>query len=202
MLRTRLQPPGRRGCWPLLRPLSAVADPGRHPGRCLSTGGLKTGSVATRFRRNSARRQRGSGVLAPPGDGTGGGGASLAGACRVDRRRHGRWRRPRGPAARRETRRARARPRPGRRRRCRCTFPARALRVAGAGGARRLRAAGRAHRTSWRGRTSDGNPHGSRGEQPAARPPRARLLLPLRRAARHENGCQAVAHRRGRRQPV
>ena len=30
--------------WPLLRPLSAVADPGRHPGRRLSTGGLEPGA--------------------------------------------------------------------------------------------------------------------------------------------------------------
>src|ERR1700686_1842979 len=51
MSRPRLQLPGRGGCWPLLPPLSALADPGRHPGRCLSTGELKTGSAATRFRR-------------------------------------------------------------------------------------------------------------------------------------------------------
>ena len=41
--RARLQPLGRRGCLPLLRPLSAVADSGRHPGRRLSTGGLEPG---------------------------------------------------------------------------------------------------------------------------------------------------------------
>jgi len=61
--RVRLQLPGRRGCWPLLRPLSAVADSGRHPGRCLSTGELKTGSAATRFPAKAARRKRGGGVL-------------------------------------------------------------------------------------------------------------------------------------------
>src|SRR5260221_9209660 len=48
--RARLQPLGRRGGWPLLRPLSAVADSGStsgaQPGRRLSTGGLETGPVA------------------------------------------------------------------------------------------------------------------------------------------------------------
>ena len=85
MSRARLQPLGRRGCWPLLRPLSAVADPGRHPGRRLSTGGLETGPAAERFRRNGRGDGCGGGVLASPGDGSGGGGAPPARAGRTGR---------------------------------------------------------------------------------------------------------------------
>ena len=69
-----------------------------------------------------------------------------------------------------------------------------------AGGARRIRAARRAGRTPRRGGTSHGHPDGSRGEQPAARPARARLLVPVRRAARHAHGRQAGADRGRRRQ--
>src|SRR5690349_16796503 len=57
-------------------------------------------------------RSEGGGVLASPGDGTGGGGTSPPGTRRVDRRLHGRWRRPRDLAVGGETRRAPARTRP------------------------------------------------------------------------------------------
>ena len=148
--RARLQPLGRRGCWPLLRPLSAVADPGRHPGRCLSTGGLEPGPAARCGSGDTVSGDgRGGGVLASPGDGSGGGGAPPARAGRTDRRLHGRWRQATPPLlldARPDVRLlgidrdadavAAAR------------SPARTLRVASTGGARRIRAARRAGRPS------------------------------------------------------
>src|SRR5438445_9946902 len=60
----------------------------------------------------AARRRSGGGVLASPGDGTGGGGALAPGARRDVRGLHGRWWWPLGCVVGRATRRARARPRP------------------------------------------------------------------------------------------
>ena len=212
--RARLQPLGRRGCLPLLRPLSAVADPGRHPGRRSADRGAGAGTGGRRLRRRrrgkevaDRRAQRWSvergqeqdveaefshlpvmprevvELLLPVPTGLivdctvgGAGHAALLLDARPDVRLLGIDRDADAVVA--------------------ARTPARALRLASACGARRIRGARRPGRRARRGEASDGDPDGSGCEQPAARPRRTRVLVPLRRSARHADGRQAGADRR------
>ena len=111
--RARLQPLGRRGCWPLLRPLSAVADPEQTSRAAPVDRGAGDGAGGTCGSGETVQGDGcGGGVLASPGDGPGGGGAPLARAGRTGRRLHRGWRRPCHSASRRAARPAPARNRP------------------------------------------------------------------------------------------